>query len=792
MNFFKAKLYAFFLSISLIYSAVAMCQNVLMPMPKHINLAQGELVLTDEVNVSFTGFSKARAIFQRTKLATYFTRIAKNKVMLIEASDKPVAISIEVMVPEQRLSALQLGDDESYELVIDNRAVRIKAKSVFGAQHALTTLVQLAKKGTAQQIVLPLLSIKDNPRFAWRGLLIDSARHFMPVDTIKRQLDGMSAAKLNVLHWHLTDDQGWRMHSKVFPKLTQYASDGLFYTQVQVKEIIRYASLLGIRVVPEFGMPGHASAIAVAYPEFMADIKEYQMQRHWGVFKPLLNIANPKVYEFIDKLLAEVTEIFPDKYLHIGGDEVEPEQWLKNEQIQQLMTQKQLQDGHDLQNYFNTQLQRIIAKHGRVMMGWDEIFHPQLAEDILVQSWRGHDSLYRIANAGFSGVLSTGFYIDQPQYSDYHYRNDPLKEPIAVDLTQPQVLSLAFIINRLKGSEVKGELLVLGEQVLIKLNDHYHRVASVQNPVNKQDMQLVAFMDSWMGPLKFEFDLVKQRGTVMIGNSRYPLQMNSLNKPQQVTLPPELKKQNQALILGAEATIWSEMVTADNIDLRIWPRLFVIAERLWSAKKLTNSSAMYSRLGTIDNYAANVIGLAHQSQQHTGFSSLINPKLNEQNKANTLQLLFTMAQMLEPSHYYTRHHIKYLNNQYHQQANLNSFVDFLAVESEQVRELNNNVARYLSGKSSALGLIESQLLQWQQVLETNKKLLRKPILVQNHHQIVSKIQRFLEYSKEVIAKCKGSSSDAMLESKLLSLQALTDETVIAGIYPMRDLYLGCK
>nr|WP_246239944.1 beta-N-acetylhexosaminidase [Pseudoalteromonas caenipelagi] len=776
----------------LLFSASVFSQLALMPMPKSIQLGQGTLELTNSLSVSVVGFNKHRAQFQLDRLTGHFTRLSGHQTSWFLSNDEqPVNLSIVVNTVEQSLQIPQFGEDESYQLKINANGVTIQAASVFGAQHALSTLSQLASSSKEHHITLPFVKIEDSPRFAWRGLLLDSVRHFMPVETVKRQLDGMASAKLNVLHWHLTDDQGWRMQSKVFPKLTSQASDGLFYTQTQVLGVIRYAALLGIRVVPEFGMPGHASAIAVAYPELITLNQGYKMQRHWGVFKPLLNIADAKVYTFIDKLFAEMTAIFPDNYLHIGGDEVDPEQWLNSKEVQKLMVANQLSSGQDVQSYFNARLQKIVTKYNRIMMGWDEILHPRLSKSVVVQSWRGHDSLYSAAKSGYQGILSTGFYIDQPQYTSYHYRNDPHKVQDKVALTKPK-LSRTFVIKRLKGSYVKGELLVLGQQVLIKLNNQHHQAAQVISLPTGKSNRLVTTLDSWMGPLIFELDLTKELGFVMIGNSRYPLEIKALQKAQAVSFSPSLSKAQETLILGAEATIWSELVTKDNIDLRIWPRLYAIAERLWSSKETTDTNNMYERLEIISAYADKVVGLAHLSQQQNGFTDLVNKNLSGTEQAASRHLLNTMAQMLEPSHYYTRHHIKYRNNEYHQEASLTSFVDYLAVESQVVRAIRTSVVQYLAGNKAELEVIATQLNHWQITLRENKYLLAKSQLLKDVQRIADKLQQFVLLANKVLAVCKNHSDELKLDRKLLSLQQLHDETVIAAIYPLRELYLACK
>ncbi|TLX47427.1 beta-N-acetylhexosaminidase [Pseudoalteromonas phenolica] len=767
----------------------------LMPMPKQLDIKKSSLKLESSLSVHIEGMSEQRKRFQLQRFQSHLNRVGNSTFTVFEDEKQNAHLTIDIQQQEQGLSVPQYGEDESYKLIVNQRGIRIEAQSVFGAQHALTTLVQLVysqqKNVPAKSAVfIPNVVIQDTPRFAWRGLLIDSVRHFLPISSIKRQLKGMAAAKLNVFHWHLTDDQGWRIESKAYPLLTAKASDGDFYTQADIKEVVEYASLLGIRVLPEIGMPGHASAIAVAYPQLMTKDKTYDMERHWGVFKPLLDIANPKVYEFIDTLIGEMVTLFPEQYFHIGGDEVDAEHWLEDEHIRLLMSGKNLQNGADLQNYFNSKIQPIIAKHHRQMAGWDEIFHPQLPKQILVQSWRGHDSLNAVAKAGYQGVLSTGFYIDQPQYTDYHYRNDPHLVSPLVDLTHPKSHAKQFVIERLKGSPVKGELLILGEQVLIKLNNNHHQLAKRETELALEEHLAVQF-DSWMGPLSFEFDFAKSTGFVLIGNSRYPFTISELTTPKPITLAPALSSKQQALILGGEATMWSEMITKDNIDVRVWPRLFAIAERLWSPAEVKQADNMYARLDVISEYADQVIGLLHFSQQQSGWAELIPPNLTKQQQDETLALLNTLALLLEPSHYYTRHHIKHLNDEYHQLAPLDLFVDFLAVESKEVRFLKEHVKAYIAGNTRALTDIEQRLEQWQRALNAEQGLLAKSEKLKSLQTTYENLQRFANYTQRTIEVCQGKQQTENLDERLLALQALTDELVIAGIYPVRRLFLHC-
>ena len=193
---------------------------------------------------------------------------------------------------------------------------------------------------------LPAVSIEDRPRFPWRGLMIDIGRRWQPMEVIKRNLDGMAAIKLNVLHLHITEDQGFRVECKKFPELHRMGSDGNFYTQDQMREIIEYARMRGIRVVPEFDMPGHTTSWFVSHPELASKPGPYQIERKWGIFEPVLDPTNERVYELLDGFLGEMAALFPDEFLHIGGDEVEAHHWKESAKIQAFMKEKEIGRAH--------------------------------------------------------------------------------------------------------------------------------------------------------------------------------------------------------------------------------------------------------------------------------------------------------------------------------------------------------------------------------------------------------------------------------------------------------------
>jgi hexosaminidase len=256
--------------------------------------------------------------------------------------------------------------------------------------------------------------------------MIDVGRHFIPLDVLKRNLDGMAAVKLNVFHWHLSENQGFRIESKKFPKLQGMGSDGLFYTQEEVRELIAYARERGIRVVPEFDMPGHATAWFVGYPELASGAGPYQIERGWGVFDPAMDPTKEGTYKFLDTFIGEMAALFPDQFFHIGGDEVNGKEWDANPKIQAFKQAHGLKDNNDLQAYFNQRVQKLVAKHGKTMLGWDEILRPDLPKSIVIQSWRGPDSLAEAAKQGYRGLLSSGFYVDLMWSGERHYTTEPL------------------------------------------------------------------------------------------------------------------------------------------------------------------------------------------------------------------------------------------------------------------------------------------------------------------------------------------------------------------------------
>jgi hexosaminidase len=398
----------------------------LMPTPASVRFDSGRLAVNKSFSVAAKGHVDERL---RAGIARAVRRLEGRTVLELARSLAADATSATLVVECQKpgRAVPSVDEDESYSLEVTDKQAVLRAPTVVGALRGLETFLQLLE-GDRDGYFVPAVRIQDAPRFPWRGLLIDVGRHYEPMEVLKRNLDAMAAVKLNVFHWHLTEDQGFRIESKKFPKLAGMGSDGLYYTQEEAREIIAYARERGIRVVPEFDIPGHSTSWLVGHPELGSAPGPYQIERGAGIFEPALDPTKEEVYKFLDQFLGEMAALFPDAYLHIGGDENEGKQWDRNPRIQAFMKANGIKDNHALQTYFNKRLLQILTRHGKRMMGWDEIFQPDLPKDVVIHSWRGAASLAEAAKQGYDGVLSAGYYIDLIFPASEHYKADPLPE----------------------------------------------------------------------------------------------------------------------------------------------------------------------------------------------------------------------------------------------------------------------------------------------------------------------------------------------------------------------------
>ncbi|RXS94280.1 beta-N-acetylhexosaminidase [Silvibacterium dinghuense] len=453
--------------------------NTLMPQPQSLTVSDGWLPVTSAWTVSLNGSENALLKSATNRMLTRLESMTG--VELSRDLQQPAQALVSIEIKDSSLTMPALGIDESYTLDIRAGKVQLQAANVFGAMHGFETLLQLVQ-ASGDGFSLPFVHIQDAPRFPWRGLLLDPGRHFLPVDVILRNLDGMAAVKMNVLHWHLTEDQGFRVESQRFPKLQQLGSNGLYYTQDQIREVVKYATERGIRVVPEFDMPGHSTSWFVGYSDLASAPGPYHVEYQNKIYDPAMDPTRESTYRFLDSFIDEMTTLFPDDYIHIGGDESNGKQWKENPSIQHFMQQHNLKDTAALQAYFNARVQELLKKHHRQMVGWDEILQADLSPDVVVQNWHGIEFLINSARQGHHGLLSKPFYLDHMYSAAEMYAADPV--PADAGLTDAQAKLV-----------LGGEACMWGEQVtgLIVDSRIWPRTAAVAerfwSPANTRDTQ---------------------------------------------------------------------------------------------------------------------------------------------------------------------------------------------------------------------------------------------------------------------------------------------------------------
>jgi hexosaminidase len=570
----------------------------MMPLPARAALGQGSFAIDGPLRVVFEGHTEPRLDRTRQRFLDTLFRRTGIPQWPAPAANAP-ALTIRTAGPSAAVQ--EVADDESYRLTVTPAGATLEAPTPLGAMHGLQTFLQLIQL-TPQGFAVPAVTIEDKPRFAWRGLMVDSGRHFIPLDVLYRTLDGMEAVKLNVFHWHLSEDQGFRMESKVFPLLTEKGSDGLYYTQEQAKELIAYARDRGIRVIPEFDMPGHAGAWFVGYPELASGTGPYHIERHWGVFDPAMDPTRESTYKFLDTFFGEMTALFPDAYFHIGGDECNGKEWDRNPRIQAWMREHNLKDDAALQAYFTTRVQELVTKHHKIPVGWDEILQPTTPKAVVIQSWRGAESLADAARRGYNVILSSGYYIDLSQPASEHYLVDPLAGPAS-----------------------------------------------------------------------------------------------------------KLTAEQQKHVLGGEATIWSELVSPETIEGRIWPRTAAIAERLWSPADVTDMASMYRRLAVVSQT------LTWHGIPYLATSENMIQRIAGGGDVDALKVL---ASVVQPPKGYARHDLK----TYTSLTPLNLLVDAVPPESDQARAFREIAGRIADG--SATPSDHKQAREWLTLWRDNDAVLQ--------------------------------------------------------------------
>ncbi len=412
--------------------------NRLLPQPASLEVLGGSFRLISDISVRVEGApdSTLKAAIDRA-MTRLRAKVGLAYTESVAGSDSHPVLTVHVNAAGPAVPLAK--EDESYRLRVTQSSMTLDAPTTVGVIRGLQTLLQLVQPVDGG-FIIPAVEIEDAPRFRWRGLLVDCSRHFEPVAEIKRTLDAMEAVKLNVFHWHLTDDQGFRVESKVFPKLTQVGSDGLFYSQEQIREVVAYAADRGIRVVPEFEMPGHSTAWLLAYPELSSGAPPSEIRRAFGISPYAMDPTREQTYAFLERFLTEMVTLFPDTYVHIGGDETTAPEWKTNPRILRFMREHDLKDSAALQAYFNQRVLTILTRLHRQMIGWDEIFNPALPKDIVIQTWRGEASIAASTAKGYQGILSAGYYLDGMKSAEEHYMVDPAPADAALTPVQRKLI----------------------------------------------------------------------------------------------------------------------------------------------------------------------------------------------------------------------------------------------------------------------------------------------------------------------------------------------------------------
>lgn len=339
---------------------------------------------------------------------------------LVSAPSTSSHLTLTCASAEEALPAF--GDDESYDITIDAAGIRLNAPTRSGIRYALQTLLQLGRSEN-NQLVFPHCQIEDRPRFKWRGLNLDVSRHFLPLVLVKRMVDGMSRVKLNVLHLGLSNNQGFRVESRSFPRLHKFASNGEYYTQDEVRELIAFAAARGVRVVPEFNMPGHSTCFTLAYQELATGTPPTELRKTSGVFDDEMNPASAHMDAFLKGFIAEMAALFPDPYWHFGGDEVTGKAWDVDESVDAFKTAHDLKDNRELQAHFTARVLEELKKNGKKGIGWEEVAGGNPPKDTLLQPW-----ITPASNEIFDGypiIVSTSYYLDHFLYAEDYYGIDP-------------------------------------------------------------------------------------------------------------------------------------------------------------------------------------------------------------------------------------------------------------------------------------------------------------------------------------------------------------------------------
>ncbi|MDG6094725.1 beta-N-acetylhexosaminidase [Acetobacter sp. AN02] len=587
----------------------------LMPWPAHAEFSDGMIDPSAGFRVSWDNPPSALLEHAATRFLLRADRLISAIPRHTPGTAAPVSLRI---ICGNDPDMLTIDAKEAYRLRVRPDGIKLTADGPEGVIHGLATLLQLIRPAPSGGAALTLADIRDKPRFVWRGLMIDTSRHFVSVDTLRRQIDAMELVKLNVLHLHLSDGTGFRMESTQMPDITRKSTHGQYYTKAQLSDLVARAADRGIRVVPEIDVPGHTLALLLARPDLAAHTPVDPEPKNKN--NPALDPTLPATLSFISTLFTETTELFPDRYFHAGGDEVVSGEWTGNPRIRAFMTARGYATPQILQAQFTAEVEKILAAANRTMIGWDEVSEAPIPASVVIQVWRSSKFIASATDAGHPVVVSAGYYLDLLRPASEHYLTDP-EDPAAEGLTRAQTAK---------------------------------RLARGADPV------LIAALQ---------------------------------NDP----APPPLSRKQRKLILGGEAPLWTELVTDEMLDARLWPRSAAIAERFWSSADLRDVNDMYRRLEPV---AAEL--------EITGLHARANTiRMAERLAPGDAGPLQTLAGATMPLR-------NYMMNRYTGLKNIppDQIAGIASPDPMPAIRFNAMAARYAAGDRSLAASLRAQLLIW--------------------------------------------------------------------------------
>ncbi len=606
----------------ILISVVKAQKPSLMPLPEKVVFSDSKFRINGDVKILIRGQAHERLFKEASRFNKRLSERTGVFFKTWQVDSNFFTGNENLIIQSEKKGVVQLEMDESYKLSVSEKKIHIQAVSDIGAIRALETLLQLIQIDKEGHYFSGV-EIADRPRFAWRGLLISQPYHFMPMHVIKRTLDAMAMVKMNVLHYYISDDQAYSIESKKFPDLHKKASNEEYFTHEQIREMIDYADQRGIRVVPELDLPGHSTAILSVFPELAAIKRNYELQTHWGVFDPVMDPTKKETFIFLDTLLTEVASLFPDNYFHIGGDENNGKDWAKNDSIQRFMKLNGFNSTVALQNYFNQKVQSILKRSNKHIIGWDEILMKELDQAQAKQ------------------------FFEQEKYDEL------------VQLTVPKDI----IIQSWRGMEAllsaakNGYKSILSKGYYIDLMQPtwYHYL---NDPVPNNNTLIIP--DSEANFDRFESSII-----------------DKIKKGVKLLTPNEERS-----IIGGEATMWTEHVTEETIDSRIWPRTAAIAERLWSPASLRDIDDMYKRLDNIS------LQLEWIGSTHLKNSPMILRRLAGNEKITSLEKVIGF---LEPVKGYQRNQA----DNFTKYSPYTQLVDITIADPKELRQFNKLIEHYL-------------------------------------------------------------------------------------------------